>query len=487
MRADRWRLAGFGGALVLAVYALLLIPDAAPPELVGPRDKPFVWDKDAFFRSLETEFKETRAHGCSEEGEGEARLVQAEFSALVARAEAPNSPAWDEWEASWLRLVARSGGCPSALGRILALKDFFHMQVKGFPAGWRDQKGARDRIYRIVYGSRLATEELLLQMPKEAVPELTLSSEEPSSTPSVVVRGVSIHSGDLLVSRGGAPTSAFIARGSDYPGNFSHVALVHVSHDTGEASIIESHIESGVGISTVEEYLEDKKLRLIVLRPSSELPLVQADPTLPHRAATFALKHAQNGHTPYDFTMDVNDPSRQFCSEVASSSYAEVGVHLWRAPSRFSSPGLGRWMAALGVRHLETYGPSDLEYDSQLRVVAEWHDPEELFYDHVDGAVIDALLERAEGGASFDYSHFLLPFVRVLKGYSWLKNQWGGIGPIPEGMSATVALRVRWLSALHQEAREEVERRSAQFEKEHGYRPPYFRLVAFAEEAVPPL
>ena len=37
-------------------------------------------------------------------------------------------------------------------------------------------------------------------------------SNEPSVTPSANVLGIKVHSGDLLVSRGGAEVSAFISR-----------------------------------------------------------------------------------------------------------------------------------------------------------------------------------------------------------------------------------------------------------------------------------
>jgi hypothetical protein len=331
----------------------------------------------------------------------------------------------------------------------------------------------------------MATEEFLLQLPAGKTPALSRILDEPSAAPFVEVRGVRVHSGDLLVSRGGAPTSAFISRGSDYPGNFSHVALVYIDSTTKKVSVVESHIESGVGLSSVEDYFTDKKLRLIVLRLRSDLPAVEKDPLLAHRAATFAYREATSRHIPYDFSMNVADSSQQFCSEVASGAFRHEGIHLWERPSRFSSPGLARWMAALGVRHLSTHGPSDLEYDPKLRVVAEWHDPEALFLDHVDNAVTDALLERAEAGAEFEYSRALLPIVRTLKGYSLILNSWGAVGPVPEGMSATVALRARWLTQVHELAREGVVARSEEFENEHGYRPPYFRLIEFAEASLP--
>src|SRR2546422_1922864 len=83
---------------------------------------------------------------------------------------------------------------------------------------------ARARLYRSLYGLRGAVEEVMLHHP-DSVTALLDGRHEPSATPATTVHGVEIHSGDILVSRGGYPTSALIARGNDYPGNFSHIAL----------------------------------------------------------------------------------------------------------------------------------------------------------------------------------------------------------------------------------------------------------------------
>src|SRR5207237_1984001 len=112
----------------------------------------------------------------------------------------------------------------------------------------------------------------MLQAPDGLLPGMLAGADEPSRTPATNVLGVTIHSGDILVSRGGAPTSALIARGNDFPGNFSHVALVHVDEQTRAASVIEAHIERGVVVSSFADYLADKKLRLMALRLRAALP-----------------------------------------------------------------------------------------------------------------------------------------------------------------------------------------------------------------------
>src|SRR5438874_5986858 len=144
----------------------------------------------------------------------------------------------------------------------------------------------------------------MLQAPDGLLPGMLAGADEPSRTPSTNFLGVTIHSGDILVSRGGAATSALIARGNDFPGNFSHIALAHVDERTRAASVIEAHIERGVVISSFADYLADKKLRVMVLRLRSDLPQLIAEPLLPHRAACVALREAAARHIPYDFEMN---------------------------------------------------------------------------------------------------------------------------------------------------------------------------------------
>jgi hypothetical protein len=314
------------------------------------------------------------------------------------------------------------------------------------------------------------------------MPAVIHGVDEPSRTPSVSMHGVTLHSGDVLLSRGGAPTSAFIARGNDYPGNFSHVALLHVSEE-GVPTVIESHIETGVVTSTAERYLEDTKLRIAVLRLRSDHPAVREDPMMPHRVASDALEAATSSHIPYDFEMNWEDPGELFCSEVASAAYQRHGVRLWRGLSSMSGEGLTRWLGAFGVRNFVTLAPSDLEYDNQVRVVAEWRDPATLFSDHLDNAVLDVMLEGAERGDEVDYAYHLLPIARVMKAYSVVLNVFGGVGPVPEGMSATTGLRVDWLIGRHAVIRRGLEQRVRAYRREHGRRPPYWTLVALAREA----
>jgi len=474
-------------ALALAVFGLLCIPDSAPALPPAPqRGGAFLWDRDAFWKSLEAQYVDARQRGCASAEPAvlqQFEALQAALEDLASRTASPADPGFERLETAYFRLGPLLAACPGRIRDYLDDDERIRQVVKEQSRHWdMGSSAARSRIYRALYGARLVAEELMLHHP-DHLPALVMGRDEPSAAPAAVVEGVIIHSGDLLVSRGGYPTSALIARGNDYPGNFSHVALVHVDPATGTASAIESHIESGVVISPVKKYLEDKKLRIMVLRPRADLPELRADPMLPHRAAATMLERAVQTHIPYDFEMDYQDPSRLFCSEVASAAYLSQGVRLWTGLSTISRPGLRRWLADFGVRHFETEEPSDLEYDPQLVVVAEWRDTAMLMQDRIDNATLDAMLDGADRGERLDYDWYQLPLLRLAKGYSWLLNQFGQVGPVPEGMTATAALRNRAFSARERRIAAQVAADAAAFDAENGYPPPYWALVELAEAA----
>jgi hypothetical protein len=469
---------------VVALLLLLSVPAALPPVPAAPaRGHAFAWNRDAFWHSLEQSFVQARGMGCqaTEPGVRRELVAIASITDRLSRAAVdPSSAVLDALEQRFFAVAPLIAACPRQVADYVRLSGRVREAIKWQSRHWDvAADAARTRLYRSLYGFRGAVEEVMLHHPDSAG-ALLLGRREPSAAPATIVQGVEVHSGDMLVSRGGYPTSALIARGNDYPGNFSHVGLVHVDSVTHAAAVIEAHIERGVAIATADEYLSDKKLRIMVLRLRRDLPALVADPMLPHRAAALALARARAGHIPYDFDMDYTDPSRLFCSEVASSVYRDLGVTLWTGLSTISSAGLRRWLADFGVRHFETQEPSDLEYDPQLVVVAEWRDAATLLKDHLDNAVIDAMLEGADGGAVLSYAWYRLPLVRLAKAYSWVVERLGGRGPVPEGMSATAALRSHSFSERQRHVAERVTEAAGRLTRQQGYVPPYWVLLDLA-------
>jgi hypothetical protein len=486
-RARPPRVVWVAAVAAVVVGALLVIPAPRPASPHAAGGKPFAWHQDERWEALEASFLRARAAGCERQApriEGMLDNGRRVLAGIAAAPLEPENAALDEIERITFELGPMVAACPATIPGYIALVTGTRSAVKRQSRRWDMARPAtRDRLYRLLYGGRAAVEEALLQAPRETLPALIRGDDEPSFTPSAEILGVRIHSGDILVSRGGAPTSALIARGSDYPGNFSHVALVHVDGRTHAASVVEAHIERGVAVATLPEYLGDVKLRVMVLRLRADLPPIAADPTLPHLAAAAEIQEARGRHIPYDFAMDFSDHAKLFCSEVASAAYSRFGISLWMRLSSISSPGLASWLAGFGVAHFETQEPSDLEYDPQLVVVAEWRDPRTLFADHADNAVVDAMLEGAERGDSLDAPWFQLPAARLAKLYSSILNTFGLVGPVPEGLSAAGALRTRRFIRTHALIRYRLLSLAQEFERTHGYVPPYWELLTLARRA----
>ncbi len=478
----------FAGVAIVGIYVLLLIPEREPPKIPIAAKTPFAWNRDEVWRDLEAQFREARELSAAGRVAGFTEKLEQFQNALTKLTSTnlpPSAPEFDAVEMLFFRLAVLAAVTPERAQEFqqaaLQFASAARTQARSWPT---DSIEARQRIYRLLFGRRAALEEVMLQNERGFTAVEYADVIPVSSAPDAELHGVRIHSGDILVSRGGAATSALIARGNDFQGNFSHVALVYVDEQTKAVSIIESRIENGVSVRPIEEYLADTKLRILVLRLRNDLPAMQTNPMLPHRAASIARSNALARHIPYDFAMEHAEPTKQFCSEVVSGAYESQGIRLWSGLSRISSPGLARWLALLGVRNFESQQPSDLEYDPQLEFVAEWRNPETLLKDHLDNAVVDALLESAERGAELNFNRWLLPPMRVLKGACWMLNRGGVVGPIPEGMSATTALRVNRFKARHAAAVEKLTVAVEEFRKQNGYVPPYWELLSMARVAI---
>ena len=471
---------------LVALYLVLLIPDSPPPPPKTTGQPAFRWNRDVFWSELETRLRDARKLKRDERlarFEVAFEKVHRALNRIAATNLPPEAPEFDALETTFFELAPIAAVCPERLSDLHLASWRLRQLVKWQSEQWTNSAQARQRRYRLLYGSRAAVEEVLLQIPQATNALALAHSYDHHQTPSAELLGVKIHSGDVLVSRGGAATSALIARGNDYPGNFSHIALVHVDEKTRKVSVVESHIESGVGVRPIDQYLAETKLRILVLRLRGNLPPLVVDPLLPHRAASLAVSNSLVRHIPYDFAMEHKDPTEQFCSEVAAAAYEPFGVTLWLNLSQVSTPGVTSWLAALGVRNFESQEPSDLEYDPQVEVVAEWRDPATLFRDHVDNAVTDVMLQGAEHGQKLDYNCLMLPFARLAKAWSVVLNCLGKVGPVPEGMSAATALRVGRFNLTHAMLQVQVMEGAAKFRAEHGYAPPYWELVRLAQEA----
>ncbi|MCP4148942.1 MAG: hypothetical protein GY757_14440, partial [bacterium] len=224
--------------IFLLVVLVLLIPESGKEAVIGAGKKPFTWDQDHLWQSHERSFSEARESG-SEELSSQVDRAILELGSILDNIEggqkAPGDNTFITLEKAMFALASKVAVCPSRLAEYTDLCNRVRREVKAQSAAWDMQReAARDRLYRLLYGTRAALEEVMLQVPAAKLSNLVIA--EPAArgvegavsqykSPETTILGVKIYSGDILVSRGGAPTSALIARGNDYPGNFSHIAL----------------------------------------------------------------------------------------------------------------------------------------------------------------------------------------------------------------------------------------------------------------------
>lgn len=468
------------------MYFILMIPLPDSKPTVGADKTPFIWNQNEFWTELENSFKRYREIGC----DSLVTTIDSNLKNLSMMVDSMNTkdfdvddPYFDRVEFSTFFLSPLIAACTGKAMDFIEVNMRLRNLVKNQSVNWNlSDRNVRDKMYRLLYGSRAAVEEIILQLPESDRPAWLRGINEPSDTRPARLNGVLIQSGDILVSRGGAPTSALISRGNDYPGNFSHVAFAYVDSNY-QLKFIESHIETGVIIANPDEYLNDTKLRILVLRPRYELLKYKFNNTnLPDEAARIAFDESQSRHIPYDFKLNFYDHSEMFCSEVVYFAYHQLGLNLWMGMTTISSPGIVDWLSDFGVEYFESHEPADLEYDPQLVVVSEWRDPALLLKDHVDNAAMDVMLEDADKGEKLDYNIFMLPFARVIKAYSWILNQFGEVGPIPEGMDAVAGLKNEFFSEIHKKISDELLQSAKEFKDVNGYTPPYWELVNKARE-----
>ncbi len=244
----------------------------------GGKSVPYAWNRDQLWSQLEQRFVAARTQDCRNHQSEIARQLHGlntSIRSIETTPLSPDAPVWDKAEHQMLSLGPLLAACPDQLPEYVSTVTRLQKAIKRQAQKWLPQaQESRRRLYQIIYGGRTAIEEILLQAPNHSMPALWKAAPIPSVAPSIEVHGITLHSGDMLVSRGGAATSALIARGSDYPGNFSHVSLLYIDEVTRQGSVIEALIETGVQIHSVEEYLRDKKFRIMVLRLRPDLPAV---------------------------------------------------------------------------------------------------------------------------------------------------------------------------------------------------------------------
>lgn len=181
-----------------------------------------------------------------------------------------------------------------------------------------------------------------------------------------------LKSGDIILSRGNAYTSAAIANLGEFDTQYSHLSIVY-KDESGELWTVEAHIEVGSFVRKLEDHIKDSNFRTMVFRFEDQL--------LAKSAATYAFKKVQEasqnvGNIPYDFGFNMDDSKTLFCSELISWAFSKVSHNEVSIPMVRNRIQLRKttFVQDLGITAEKSFIPSDIEIDPRFSIVAEWRD-----------------------------------------------------------------------------------------------------------------
>jgi hypothetical protein len=160
-----WVLRGI--ALLAALYVALLIPDREPAAAQGAGQSPFVWERDAFWAELEQQFVNARGAGCDPLADSITLRFQNTrdlLSVLGGKLLSPQSAEWDQLETGLFELAPLAAACPERTSDYIELATRARSLIKQHSAGWdMNSLSTRQRLYRMLFGTRMAIEEVMRQ------------------------------------------------------------------------------------------------------------------------------------------------------------------------------------------------------------------------------------------------------------------------------------------------------------------------------------
>src|SRR5512135_49737 len=161
-RPRRWILSFLS---VPVLYLILLIPGpgSSPPLPAGR--KAFVWNQDQYWSALESRYvaaRGTEKKYLIENIETGLRQSAILTSAWNKKQYLADDTLFDEIERNIFVLAPLVASCPQYLDKYVISIVRLRSAVKNQSRGWdMDALPVRDRMYRLLYGSRAATEEVL--------------------------------------------------------------------------------------------------------------------------------------------------------------------------------------------------------------------------------------------------------------------------------------------------------------------------------------
>ena len=163
-------------AAALALGAILLaLPAKRPPVPPAPPGAtPFEWNQDSLWRALEARFVAVRTSGCVD-APAEMALgftaVGSLLDTLAINDVASSDPRLETLESAFFALGPVVAACPDGLREYVDLSGRLRAVIKDQSQHWdANDLPSRQRVYRLLYGTRAAVEEAMLQHPDSSLP-----------------------------------------------------------------------------------------------------------------------------------------------------------------------------------------------------------------------------------------------------------------------------------------------------------------------------
>ena len=219
-------------------------------------------------------------------------------------------------------------------------------------------------------------------------------------------------SGDVILSRGNAFSSAAIARIGENDFQFSHLSFVYRNpKENNKLYTTEAHIEIGSVTAPMEEHIASKNARSVVFRYKDLAVANKASETMFNRVKS---RTESGKNIEYDFGMNYKDDSKLFCSEIISAGFHEVlpnQDYIPKFKSKFTT-GLIPFLNNIGVPvnqsnidSYEVFSPGDIQFDPNFDLVLEWRNPRKMEESRFKDFILTKLFEKMDKeGYKFDPS-----------------------------------------------------------------------------------
>lgn len=261
-------------------------------------------------------------------------------------------------------------------------------------------------------------------LPEGQKPEIPTPFEnsEPWTVINPLFKQVTLKSGDLIISRGNAYSSAAIARIVEIDSQFSHLAMIYFPSGSQkevtiqealkskDVLVLEAHIEIGSTVRSFADYAKDGNARNLLFRFSDAAMAHQAAKKSHDYLQDFRKKAHQadrrrlpesdvNYSVPYDFKMILSQANEVFCTEVGYYGFNQVGIQIPTFLSQIN-PRLDL-VKRLGIEGTQIFAPGDMELDHRFQMVAEFRNLKKLKGIRMKDMALTSLLTWMDAGYVF--------------------------------------------------------------------------------------